>query len=270
MNERSPLGDRMKQQYENATRMVLPRRTYTLIRVDGRKFSSLLARVEKPFDYRFTKIMDSVTTALCKETGAVFGYVQSDEISVLLTDFASINTDSWFGSVIQKMATIAAGTATAEFCFQLRDAIAAGFSVSARARPVFDGRVFTIPDQVEVANYFVWRQRDCTRNSVSMAAQAYFSPKQLHGKNSGQMQEMLFSEEGINWNDYPAGVKRGRVCERRQVPQDPKSDQAPRTQWYVEDAPIFTAEAGSWLASRIPVPPVLYPVAPPVLHPVEA
>lgn len=76
---------------------------------------------------------------------------------------------------------------------------------------MFDARVFTIADPAEVAGYFIWRQRDAVRNSISMAARAVFPHRQLDGVHSGQAQEMLFAERGINWNDYPAGCKRGRV-----------------------------------------------------------
>ncbi len=257
MTDRSGLGDRMKKQYEAATRLFLPRRTYTIIRVDGRAFHTLLSGVEKPFDSHFIYLMDKVTVALVKETGAEFGYVQSDEVSVLLTDFATIGTEAWFGSVVQKMASVAAGVATAEFNFHLRDTIANGFRVSAESRPVFDGRVFTIPDPVEVANYFIWRQRDCVRNSISMTAQAYFSPRQLHGKNGEEMQEMLWREESVNWSEYSDGIKRGRVCERQIIPPPKRSDDPPRTEYLISDVPSFTAACGEFLASRIPELPSL-------------
>ena len=110
--------------------------------------------------------------------------------------------------------------------------------------------MFTIADPTEVANYFIWRQRDAVRNSISMAAQAQFSHKQLHGVNTGQMQKLLWAEKNINWNDYPAGVKRGRVAvkaggEREVTFTDKRSGEtqtttAHRTWWEIQDAPHFT------------------------------
>jgi tRNA(His) guanylyltransferase len=100
----SALGDRMKG-YEAAARWVLPGRTYTIIRVDGRAFHSLLRHAEKPFDHDFIAVMDEVAAALCKEvSGTVFSYQQSDEISLLVTDFGSVHTEAWFGGIVQKMA----------------------------------------------------------------------------------------------------------------------------------------------------------------------
>ena len=84
----------------------------------------------------------------------------------------------------------------------------------------FDSRAFTIPDPIEVENYFIWRQQDATRNSVSMTAHAHFAHEELQGKTSDEMQEMLWQEKGINWNDMPVGFKRGRCVVKQQILQD--------------------------------------------------
>lgn len=260
MTDRTSLGDRMKR-YEAATRAVLPRRTYTIVRVDGRAFHSFLRHADKPFDNAVMAAMDSTAAALCKEmSGAAFTYTQSDEISVLLSDFASPGTEPWFGGVIQKIASIAASTAAVAFN--------AAYGPNCDHRTAtFDARVFTVPDPVEVANYFLWRQRDAVSNSISMAAQAHFSHQSLHRVNTSQMQELLWQEKGINWNDYPAGCKRGRVTIRRTGERpveyvDQRSGQdvsttAMRSWWETEAAPHFTADPDGWLASTIPAMPGL-------------
>lgn len=256
MTDKTALGDRMKR-YEAAYRSTLPRRTYTLIRVDGRSFHSYLRGAAKPFDEEFMADMDAVAEALCAEiTGSVYAYTQSDEISILVTDFATEQTEPWFGGVTAKWLSISAALATA---------------VLNERRPghraLFDSRVFTLSDPVEVANYFLWRQRDCVRNSISMAAQARFSPRQLHGVPTSGMQELLFREHGINWNDYPDGCKRGRIAvrntgERLVEYTDKRTNQrnatmAMRTWWETSPAPHFTTEPGSWLARTIPALPSL-------------
>ena len=248
--------------YEAATRYVLPGRTYTIIRVDGRAFHSLLRHAEKPFDSIFMAVMDEVAGSMCAEvSGTVLSYQHSDEISLLVTDFGSVHTEAWFGGGVQKMASVAASAATAAFA-----ELALSLSKPI-GRALFDGRVFTIPSAVEVANYFLWRQRDCLRNSVSMAAQAHFSHKHLHGLSGGEMQELLWSQKGVNWNDYPDGAKRGRVCQRVTGNEavtytDKRSGQqvttvAVRSHWVTEAAPHFTAEPGSFLAEVIPSLPSL-------------
>jgi tRNA(His) 5'-end guanylyltransferase len=53
--------------------------------------------MEKPYDLDFIHIMDKTAQFLCEEIqGAQFAYVQSDEISLLLTDFEKTTTDAWF------------------------------------------------------------------------------------------------------------------------------------------------------------------------------
>lgn len=265
--DRTALGDRMKG-YESATRLTLPRRTYTIVRADGRAFHGYLRHAQKPFDAAFMAAMDATAAALCAEmSGSVFAYVQSDEISVLLADFGSVHSEAWFGGVVQKMTSVAASAATAEFGYRVMCAEIGGTLSVPVSRPQFDARVFTIPDPVEVANYFVWRQRDCTRNSVSMAAQAHFSHKRLHGLNGNQMQELLWQEKQVNWNDYPDGARRGRVIVRVTGEQtvtytDKRTGQestveAVRSTWAATAAPRFTADPGSFLANVIPPLPAL-------------
>jgi len=248
VTDKDSLGDRMKA-HEHVTRTVLPRRAYTIVRVDGRAFHTYLRGAEKPFDFRFMADMDHVAICLCREiSGAVFAYTQSDEISVLMTDFATANTQPWFAGEVQKIVSIAAATATAAL-----GSIRPGFAT-------FDARVFTLADRAEVENYFIWRQRDAVRNSIAMAAQAQFSHKQLHGVNSGQMQEMLWAEKGINWNDYPAGAKRGRMVVKaggerevtftHQRTGEEQTITAYRTWWEAKGAPRF--EGSEFLGEAIP------------------
>lgn len=195
------LGDRMKRQYESRTRYMLPRRTFTILRADGKAFHTFTRHCQKPHDQALADAMDAAAVALCEGAqGACFGYVQSDEISVLLQDFADIKTDAWYDGNLQKMVSVGASLATMAFN--------ASYELSNRA--LFDCRAFTIPDPIEVENYFIWRQQDAVRNSIQGLAQSRFSPKQLHGVNTSAMQEKLFQEHGINWNDVPVEQKRGR------------------------------------------------------------
>jgi tRNA(His) 5'-end guanylyltransferase len=238
MTTRDALGDRMKT-YEAATRHVLPRRCYTILRLDGRAFHTLLRHAVRPFDAEFAGAMDELAAFMCGEVaGSVFGYVQSDEISILMQDFESTGTQPWFGGVIQKIVSVAAAEATRAFT------LAAGGT--------FDARVFTLADPIEVANYFIWRQKDAVRNSVSMAAQAVFPHKSLHGMNGGQLQEKLFTEANINWNDYPDGFKRGRITLKEAYEQPTTTGAVERTRWVTYPAPHFSCTPEGALAYLIP------------------
>lgn len=250
---RDTLGDRMKDSYENRTRYALPRRTYTIIRLDGKAFHTYTRGLNRPYDAPLMLDMAATATFLCKEiAGTCMAYTQSDEISLLLMDFGTTKTQAWFDGNIQKIVSISASLATAKFN-ELRPGKLA----------FFDSRVFTISDPVEVRNYFVWRQKDATRNSISMAAQACFSHKQLHGKSSGEMQDMLWSQHGVNWNDYNPRFKRGTLVSSRielgsveyvdrRSGETCVAEGVERRVWTVDAAPLFTAEDGF---------PVLQPVS---------
>ncbi len=170
------LGDRMKKSYEDRTRYSLPRRTYSLIRIDGRAFHTWTRGLTKPYDLEFMTCMDAAAIALCKEiAGAEFAFVQSDEISVLATDFRDEASQSWFDGNIQKWVSVAASVATMAFNAELMELINLynpDDQPLRKKKPnaVFDARVFTIPDYIEVENYFIWRQNDSERNSVTLVA----------------------------------------------------------------------------------------------------
>lgn len=247
------LGERMKSSYEHRARTYLPRRTHTVIRIDGKCFSNYTRGLERPYDEQLMDDMLSTAEFLCQEvSGCRLGYTQSDEISLILTDFATPNTQAWFDGNVQKLTSVSASLATGFFN---------------RLRPgklaFFDSRAFVIPDPVEVENYLVWRQQDATRNSISMAAQAHFSHQQLHGKSSKVMQEMLWSEYGINWNDFDPMFKRGSVVypkyisapvtyvDRRTGDSHTLPD-CVRRHWHMEAAPIFTSDDGrEWLTRKV-------------------
>lgn len=237
MSDNTPLGDRMKQ-YETAFRQMLPRRAYTLIRCDGRAFHTYLRGAKKPFDMDFVAEMALVTQRLCEDIqGAQFAYTQSDEISLLLTDFETTRTQPWVGGRADKTLSLASGLASA-YLARLRQ--------NHPGLPVFDCRVWSMSDPVEVANYFVWRQRDCVRNSILATGQHHFSHAELQGKSTSEVQEMLFTQKGVNWNDTPASCKRGQVAVR-----DPEEG------WLTFAAPHFRAEPHTFLAGCIPQLPSL-------------
>lgn len=246
-DQKDPLGDRMKEQYENRTRFMLPRRTYTIMRLDGRAFHTLTRDMKRPFDAGFAGAMNHVAVKLLTEvSGSVFTYTQSDEISLLLQDFESTGTQPWFGGNIQKMTSVAAGIASKAFRFD----------------GVFDCRVFTIPDPVEVANYFIWRQRDAIRNSILMFAQHYLGHKECQGLNTIQLQEKVLAEKAGSWHNLYSGHRKGYVAHREQVefrtehPAQFGSGYL-RTQIRCSVADMFTCEPDGFLGKMIPALPVL-------------
>jgi tRNA(His) guanylyltransferase len=195
------LGDRMKR-YEGITQTKLMNRTPVIIRLDGKAFHTFTRGLQKPFDQLLNDAMVKTMHALCESIqGAVLGYTQSDEISILLQDWASFETDGWYDYKIQKMVSVAASIATATFN-------AAFQHPTKKTLALFDARIFNLPFE-EVNNYYIWRQQDATRNSINSLAQSLFSHKELQGLNVSQVQDLMMLQRGINWNDIPTHFKRG-------------------------------------------------------------
>lgn len=240
--DKTSLGDRMKL-YESTTNICLSPRTYTLIRVDGKAFHTFTKNLKKPFDEKLIEAMDATAIKMCENIqGAKFAYVSSDEISVLLTDFDKLTTQAWFNRELRKQLSISASMATAYFneAFGTKNAL-------------FDSRVWTLPYDTEVYNYFLWRQRDASRNSVQMVARSMYSHRECHQKNNSELQEMIH-EAGENWDTYPPGQKRGRVIIKKtySMPSETESEFVQRTKWEVDiDAPIFSKDQ-NYLSSMIP------------------
>lgn len=245
------IGDRMKSFYENRTKTSLPRRGYVVIRSDGKAFHTFVRGLQIPFDDGLMEDMDATAAYMCKNImGAKFAFVQSDEISILLTDFDDINTQAWFDNDQQKMCSISAAMATRSF----NEARLKRLGVEKMKWAEFDSRVFTIPSKIEVINYFQWRQQDTTKNSISSVAQSMYSHKELNGKNGDQKQEMIF-QKGINWNDYAPRYKRGRLITKQyfnkvvEIKGDKKT--ALRSEWKAIDVPVFTQDR-KFLSDLIP------------------
>jgi tRNA(His) 5'-end guanylyltransferase len=273
MANKDSLGDRMKC-YENVTRNYLTRRAPVIIRVDGKAFHSFTRGFKRPFDGIFVKSMQETMKYLCENIqGCVLGYTQSDEITLVIIDYEKIESCAWFDNNIQKMASISASMATLAFnkyfsanvykyiedykkehqlifieednkyYNTLIDAIKKG--------AMFDSRVFTLPKE-EVVNCVIWRQQDATRNSINSVGQANFSHKQLQNKSCNDVQDMLMSEKGINWNDYTTTLKRGSCCIK--MPQkinDGTKQEYIRNKWIIDnEIPIFTQDR-EYINSRI-------------------
>ncbi len=252
--DKDSLGTRMKE-YEEQAKPFLLRRTPVIIRVDGRAFHTFTRRCEKPYDQKLGRAMQFVAEKLVEGIqGAQIAYVQSDEVSVLIRDWDTNQTTAWFDNNLQKMVSLASAIATNAFNSMWFDTNGGG-SFTYQDMVQFDARAFNIPKE-EVCNYFIWRQQDATRNSINMLAQSLFSHKQLQGKNTRVVQDMMVLEKNVNWNDRKVWEKRGacayRVEYQTELPfVDVEADPVPvhgsvpttRTRVMTDlDIPIFTQD----------------------------
>jgi tRNA(His) guanylyltransferase len=204
------LADRMKGYEQIGAGQVLIPNLPVLARLDGKAFHSWTRGLNRPYDERLQTLFDETTRFLVEESNAVVGYTQSDEITLVLSNGGRPESQIFFDGRAAKLTSVLASMATAFYNARVPEVL----PERAGRLAYFDARVWNVPSETEAVNCLVWRELDATRNSISMAAQSLYSPKQLHGKNTSEMQEMLF-QKGINWNFYPSRFKRGAYFQRR-------------------------------------------------------
>lgn len=251
------LEERMKE-YERTANIHLTRRMPCIIRLDGVAFHTFTRGLKKPFDEVLVKTMMLTMQDLCKNIqGVVFGYTQSDEITLILQDYKKLDTSAWFDKSVQKMVSVAAAKATMYFnknfydqcmlvaCTNTEDANDPEldeyvYTLSKKRNAAcFDARVFCLPES-EVANCLIWRQQDAIRNSIQATAQANYSHKQLEGQSTKILKERLLVEKGIDWNDFPLHLQRGSCCYKVESSDVEASG---RLKWFLDiNIPIFSED----------------------------
>ena len=269
MSKKDSLGDRMKNYYENRAKTYLVRRMPVIIRLDGKAFHTFTRGFVKPFDKRLIKTMQETTLELCKNIqGCVFGYTQSDEITLVLVDYNTLDTDAWFDYSVEKMCSVSAAMATLYFNRIFRNKIhefvnkhhsvltdvktygeelvdsvnklLKSYNRAVEQGALFDSRCFNIPIS-DVCNCILWREKDAERNSINSLGQSMFSHKDLQNKTTSQVQDMLMEKYGINWNNLSTVEKRGTAVI--------KNDKG---EWFIDDEmPILTGEGRNYVESRI-------------------
>lgn len=266
----SELANRMKE-YEKRNQYYLQKRTPVAIRVDGRSFHTFTKGFKRPFDNILMKSMQETAKYMCKNIqGVKIAYIQSDEITIILTDYDTLETDCWFNYRTDKLCSISASIATMAFNKYFMLAVndyceynpnatleQRNIYVSAAEKgAMFDARCFNIPKE-EVTNLIYWRQLDATRNSIQMVGQANFSHKELQNKSCNDIQDMLMTQKNINWNDLPTYQKRGSCCVRNKIVIESDSVMVTaqlrdasksENEWIIDtDIPIFKGEGREYI-----------------------
>lgn len=245
------LGDRMKENYENRAKTQLLRRTPVIIRLDGKAFHTFTKGFKKPFDDILTEAMQQTMLTLCKEIqGCVLGYTQSDEITLVLTDYKKLETSAWFNYDVQKVCSISASIVTLVFNRWFMDIVNRhpAYIDDPHVKAVikgalFDSRCFNIPRE-EVTNCILWRQQDAIRNSINSVGQTNFSYKELQGLSTDQVLKKLLEEKQIDWNKLPIHLQRGSCCVKREVNGIDS--------WFIDtEIPIFKGEDRNYIEKLI-------------------
>lgn len=183
------LATRMKN-YENAFRHKLVSKIPVIVRLDGKAFHTLTAKLNRPFDENFqTSMVESAVEVAKQMQGFKLGYVQSDEASFLVTDYDTFETQPWFDYTKSKVESVSASIMSANFTIRMEK--------HCGMLGIFDARAFNIPEH-DITNYFLWRGKDWERNSVSMYCRSFFSHSEVNNKKRDEQHELLHSV-GKNW-----------------------------------------------------------------------
>lgn len=183
-----------------------------IVRLDGMAFHSWTRGLDKPFDKSLVQLMRETAKYLLEETSACIAYTQSDEITLILWQ-KDYKSQLYFDGKVDKINSSLAGRCATYF----NSLIPQYLPAKANKKAHFDCRCFSVPNQEEAVNAVLWRERDAVRNSIQMLGQANFSHKELHKKNTKQIQEMLWQEKKINWNNLEHYLKKGSYFQRREV-----------------------------------------------------
>ena len=221
MGKYTALDKRMKR-YEEVTDQKLMRRCPVVARIDGIAFHTFTRGMKKPFDDIFIATMQQTMLSVAKEIpGCVFGYTQSDEITLLLCDYQTLETEAWFDYRVEKLCSAIASKTARWFSYHYMNIVADMTESQDEFKKYakkfncadFDVRVFNVPLD-DVTNNVVWRQKDAEKNSVQSLAQSLYSQKELSGIKCKSLQDKMFTEKGINWSELPTCKKRGSACMR--------------------------------------------------------
>lgn len=240
------LGGRIKG-YESAFEMEVDSECPIIIRIDGHHFSGFTKGFSKPFDIPLAKSMIETTKDLVERFNAYSAYTQSDEITLFIPSLKDVTVDNrkkpthklhkrirddWthqFSGRVQKMASLVASFTAMSFNKHLENEIIKHMAslTDSKERDMysklyhakiknayFDARVFGVPDNVEVFNVFMWRARDCVKNSKSMFAQAHCSHKELQNKNGEEQVEYCKNKTGKDWNEIEDRYKYGTIIKK--------------------------------------------------------
>ncbi len=222
------LGDRITN-YTTGVNYIVPKEEHLIVRIDGHHFSSFTKGFDKPFDTALSNAMISTTRDLHNRFNAYSSFTQSDEIALFipaLNDKKGNFLEHQFGGRSDKINSLVAAFATkcfnkhlsAEYeeeLYKHRENFEDSFRLTAEEQEsqkhlarfqgklgeaYFDCRCFGVPSIEEAFNVFMWRSRDCIKNSKSMMAQAYVSHKELQNKNGEEQIEYCLEKTGMDWN----------------------------------------------------------------------
>lgn len=203
------LGDRLKEIEQAEAGRKAVKGKPLIARLDGRAFHTFTKGLNRPYDERMSALMIGTTKYLVEETHALVGYTQSDEISLCWFVDEDSTSQYLFDGKYQKLTSVLASLATVYFMKNLPGVL----PEKQQTYPTFDCRVWQVERMHDAYLNYYWRQQDAIKNAISMAAQAHFSSRKLHGVNGEDKKKML-EEIGEPFDQLPAFFRLGTFVHR--------------------------------------------------------
>ena len=247
------LQDLMKRK-EKESEYIIPKDKHIIVRIDGHKFSKFTKGLNKPFDEVFSRAMQLTTKDLVDRFQAYTGYTQSDEITLfipslyLLEDLEQFT--HIFGGRTQKIASLIASFTTIRFNYWFKkiaiemSALYNDIDLNVYSpkfdKAYFDARAFGVEDERMVFNSFLFRTKDCLRNSKQQFARTYCSHKELLGKKAEEQIEYCKETTGYDWNTLPDYLKYGVFVKRALYEKETESNVVQRSKFVFEIKKIIS------------------------------
>ena len=238
--KKETLADRIKR-YEKESEYIIPNNKHLIIRIDGHKFSKFTKGLNKPFDEIFTKAMVKTTMDLVERFSAYTGYTQSDEITLYIPTLIEENSEFThiFGGRTQKIASLAVSFVTMRFNKNFKKIAKTVYKnyididldvyKNKFCNAYFDARVFGVVTKEEVFNSFLFRFRDCIRNSKQQFARSYCSHKELLNKTSDEVINYCKEKTGMIWEALTPVYKYGAIIKRKLYKKKTKNGEVTRS-----------------------------------------
>lgn len=247
-NTEMNLGDRIKS-YESEFETEIPAEQHIIVRIDGHHFSNFTSNFDKPFDLALQKAMTLATIDAFNRFNAYSAYTQSDEITLFIPSLKDLTVDdrkkkthklhkrvredysNIFNGRTHKISSLVASFVTMSFNKHLRkELMLETLTSDSQERKdkvfkmlnshkvldtaYFDARAFGVQTLEDVINVFLFRSRDCIKNSKASFAQGYCSHRELQNKNSEEQIQYCKDKTGLDWNELHDSLKFGTLVKK--------------------------------------------------------
>jgi tRNA(His) 5'-end guanylyltransferase len=86
---------------------------------------------------------------------------------------------------------------------------------------LFDARVFNLDSEEDVLRNIMWRSTyDCVRNSKSRLAHVHVPQKEIQGKSSKELVDLMIESYNVDWHSFPNAFKYGTYLKRVHVDKE--------------------------------------------------